>query len=294
MANDGDGTVPSRIVREAEAALPGYLRRERYTSAERMGALTELSAEYSTTLETVLASLRSPNLDDRAARQQATVLAAEGLVHLRTASDHARTIDEEPVTTAFERLRDDLRPLMRFRDIDVQFVEPPVDGRPLPGEVAHGARAVVRGAILAMIDDATVSRVRTQWDCDGTNLLIDMRDDGDGSTTHRSSQLRLIEDRVVALRGRISVDATDGWGTEMSIAIPLDPPQARGSAPPGWSLGAREGEVLALLADGSRNRDIAETLSISENTVKFHVANLYRKLGVSSRAEATALYLSTT
>ncbi|MGO1746525.1 MAG: LuxR C-terminal-related transcriptional regulator, partial [Microbacterium gubbeenense] len=118
------------------------------------------------------------------------------------------------------------------------------------------------------------------------------RDDGDGSLTHRSSQLRLIEERVHALRGRISVDATEGWGTEMTIAVPLDPPQVRGSAPSGWSLGAREGEVLALLADGSRNRDIAEALSISENTVKFHVANVYRKLGVSNRSEATALYLS--
>ncbi|MGO1466146.1 LuxR C-terminal-related transcriptional regulator [Microbacterium gubbeenense] len=293
MTSDGYVSVPPQIVREvAEAASPGYLRRERFTSGERLGALTELSAEYSTTLETVLASLRSPNLDDRAARQQATAIAAEGLVHLRTASDHARTLDEEPVTTAFERLRDDLRPLMRFRDIDVQFIEPPVDGRPLPSEVAYGARAVVRGAILAMIDDATVSRVRTQWDCDGTNLLIGVRDDGDGSLTHRSSQLRLIEERVHALRGRISVDATEGWGTEMTIAVPLDPPQVRGSAPSGWSLGAREGEVLALLADGSRNRDIAEALSISENTVKFHVANVYRKLGVSNRSEATALYLS--
>ncbi|MGO3705940.1 MAG: hypothetical protein ACTJG3_10805, partial [Microbacterium gubbeenense] len=62
MTNDGDSAVRSRIVRDvAEAASPGYLRRERYTSAERMEALVELSAEYSTTLETVLASLRSPN-----------------------------------------------------------------------------------------------------------------------------------------------------------------------------------------------------------------------------------------
>lgn len=79
------------------------------------------------------------------------------------------------MTTAFERLRDDLNPLLRYRDIDVQFVEPPVDGRPLPSEVAHGARAVVRGSILVMIDDPSVSRVRAQWDCDGTNLIIGLR-----------------------------------------------------------------------------------------------------------------------
>lgn len=78
----------------------------------------------------------------------------------------------------------------------------------------------------------------------------------------------------------------------MSFVIPLDPPHARGMTPAAWSLGAREEDVLAQLAGGARNREIASALGISENTVKFHVANLYRKLGVSSRAEATALYLS--
>ena len=107
-------------------------------------------------------------------------------MHLRTASDRVRTFTEEPVTTAFERLRDDLRPLVRYRDIDVQFVEPPVDGRALPSEIAHGARAVVRGSILALVDRHDVSRVRVQWDCDGTNLLINVRDDGPGTSPTRA------------------------------------------------------------------------------------------------------------
>lgn len=196
------------------------------------------------------------------------------------------------MTTAFERLRDDLNPLLRYRDIDVQFVEPPVDGRPLPSEVAHGARAVVRGAILVMIDDPSVSRVRAQWDCDGTNLIIGLRDDGRGELSGESSRMRLVADRVHALRGRMSIEPVPAWGTEMSFVIPLDPPHARGMTPAAWSLGAREEGVLAQLAGGARNREIASALGISENTVKFHVANLYRKLGVSSRAEATALYLS--
>jgi DNA-binding NarL/FixJ family response regulator len=51
-------------------------------------------------------------------------------------------------------------------------------------------------------------------------------------------------------------------------------------------LTAREREVLDWLALGLSNRAIAERLGISEHTVKFHVASLYGKLGVSSRAEA--------
>jgi DNA-binding CsgD family transcriptional regulator len=51
-------------------------------------------------------------------------------------------------------------------------------------------------------------------------------------------------------------------------------------------LTPREADVLRLLADGLSNREMAASLGISENTVKFHVASLYSKLGVQSRAEA--------
>jgi len=284
--------VALRVQELADAAPPDYLQLARATSSVRMEALAELADEYSTTLESVLAALRSSTLDDRTARRTATQIAAEGMVHLRTASDRVRTFTEEPVTTAFERLRDDLRPLVRYRDIDVQFVEPPVDGRALPSEIAHGARAVVRGSILALVDRHDVSRVRVQWDCDGTNLLINVRDDGPGDLSDESVQLRLVRQRVLALGGRLSFEATPGWGTEMSVVMPLDPPTALASAPPAWDLGPREAEVLGLLIAGQRNREIATNLGISENTVKFHVAKIFRKLGVASRAEATAVVLA--
>ncbi|HXH21411.1 MAG TPA: LuxR C-terminal-related transcriptional regulator [Dehalococcoidia bacterium] len=51
-------------------------------------------------------------------------------------------------------------------------------------------------------------------------------------------------------------------------------------------LSPRELEVLTLVAKGMSNRRIAETLVVSENTAKFHVASLLNKLGASTRAEA--------
>jgi DNA-binding NarL/FixJ family response regulator len=51
---------------------------------------------------------------------------------------------------------------------------------------------------------------------------------------------------------------------------------------------ARELEVLGLVARGRTNREIAAELSISEHTVRRHLQNLFRRLGVSSRAAATA------
>lgn len=59
--------------------------------------------------------------------------------------------------------------------------------------------------------------------------------------------------------------------------------QGRGSYE---SLTAREREVLALLARGLRNKEIASRLYVSERTVNFHLANIYQKLNVSGRTEA--------
>lgn len=51
-------------------------------------------------------------------------------------------------------------------------------------------------------------------------------------------------------------------------------------------LTPRELDVLALLADGLANKQMARALEISEHTVKFHIASIYAKLGVNNRAEA--------
>jgi len=63
----------------------------------------------------------------------------------------------------------------------------------------------------------------------------------------------------------------------------------RGAGPPiPGGLSSREAEVLRLVAGGRTNRQIAETLGISERTVDRHVSNIYTKLDVSSRAAATS------
>jgi two-component system, NarL family, response regulator LiaR len=58
---------------------------------------------------------------------------------------------------------------------------------------------------------------------------------------------------------------------------------------PAERLTGREQEVLTLLARGLTNRQIADTLAISEKTVSVHVSNLLGKLGLASRTQA-ALY----
>lgn len=56
-------------------------------------------------------------------------------------------------------------------------------------------------------------------------------------------------------------------------------------------LTERERRVVALLAEGRSNREIAEILTLSVETVKSHVVRILRKLGAANRAEAVALYM---
>jgi len=59
--------------------------------------------------------------------------------------------------------------------------------------------------------------------------------------------------------------------------------------PPLHILSKRENQVLQLLAAGKRNCDIAETLYISEKTVKIHVSNILKKLHVTDRTQAAVV-----
>lgn len=65
--------------------------------------------------------------------------------------------------------------------------------------------------------------------------------------------------------------------------------QTRRPTPSQFNLSERELDVLAGIVEGLTNRQIAERLSISRSTVKFHVSSILAKLGVASRTEAVAL-----
>ena len=68
------------------------------------------------------------------------------------------------------------------------------------------------------------------------------------------------------------------------LAQTVAQPQIRGE-----QLTDRERDVLKCMVDGLNNNEIADKLVISLGTVKFHISNIFRKLGVDSRVEAVKL-----
>jgi DNA-binding NarL/FixJ family response regulator len=89
--------------------------------------------------------------------------------------------------------------------------------------------------------------------------------------------------QVVAALGR-----NDATARQARAAHQMSEPDAAGSGAAASVLTPRELEVLKLVAQGLSNPDIAQRLVLSAHTVRRHLANILRKLGLSSRAAAAA------
>ncbi|MCP2245055.1 helix-turn-helix transcriptional regulator [Lentzea aerocolonigenes] len=273
-------------------AVPATLAVSRAAAAARATTISDLGDAYGTALTSLLGVLRDRTVDDATARSRAVDLAVTALVDLRSRAELERALTEERTGDAFDRLAESLRRALRGRGVRLDLGTPGAEegaDRALPTEVASTASAVVRSAVHAMIDDQRdVHRVHIGWKVAATVLRATVRDDGPGTLSCGSLDRRRVAERLAPLGGRAEVDAVPGWGTTVTVEIPLGAPE-NPREDPLTVLGARELEVLGRLARGRRNREIAADLHISESTVKFHVAKILEKLGVGSRGEAAAL-----
>ena len=97
------------------------------------------------------------------------------------------------------------------------------------------------------------------------------------------------EVRLDAARREVAWEEGRAMSIEDAIAYALEPATPRavlGEVQD--ALSPREREVLALLARGQSNRQIAEQLFVTEHTAKYHVASLFNKLGATNRTEAVS------
>jgi DNA-binding NarL/FixJ family response regulator len=124
---------------------------------------------------------------------------------------------------------------------------------------------------------------------DDHSVMQALRAGACGYLTKDATSEQIREALVAAVRGEAAIDPAVQHHLVRSIArgTPREwtpPDQSR--LPD--SLTRREAEVLALIADGLSNAEIAERLTVSEATVKSHINHLYFKTGVRDRAQAVA------
>jgi DNA-binding NarL/FixJ family response regulator len=195
--------------------------------------------------------------------------------------------DDHPV------VRQGLRVLLSLED-DIEVV----------GEVGDGAEAVELAA--ALVPDVILLDLKLPV-LDGLGVLAELRDRGLPSHTLVLTSVADQASVTVAMRAGAAgflykdvdpdalvraVRAVHDGNTVLApeAAGSLVRSRARSAAVAGLdALTAREREVLAQVAEGRSNREIARRLHMSEKTVKTHVSSVLAKLGVADRTQA-ALY----
>ena len=194
-------------------------------------------------------------------------------IRVLVVDDHGLMV--EAVRLALEREEDieivgearrggDVLPEVARRQPDVVLLDirmPDIDGLEVL-EQLHESYPGVKVVMLSAIEDADVAREALRR---GATAYVDKRTD---------------PATLASILRRIATGESAG----RAAGAPAPP----GEAPPlgGVRLTQREREIIARVAAGCSNAEIGRDLFLSEQTVKYHLTNVYRKLGVDGRAGA--------
>ncbi len=147
--------------------------------------------------------------------------------------------------------------------------------------------AQARGAIALAANDPRAALAQLREACEGWQALEARYDAARVRTLLGSACRALGDEEGAALELSAARSVFQELGAQWDLAR-VDGLIARAATRNVHGLTPREREVLALVATGRTNKAVAQRLFISEKTVARHVANIFRKLDVSSRAAATA------
>lgn len=204
--------------------------------------------------------------------------------------------DDHPI------VRDGLRKLLSLED-DIDVVGEASDGRQVLEQVMHLRPDIVLldlrmpnmdglATLQALQDNAKKVRVIILTASEDKNEYVQAMKLGCSGIVLKQTAPELIVKSIRKVHsGEIWLDSHTTAAVMRQFAAPEEmlPP---GSSPKGRErspLSQREREIVSLVAQGYKNREMAEKMFISEQTVKNHLHNIFDKLGVSDRLEL-ALY----
>lgn len=198
-------------------------------------------------------------------------------IRIILADDHALVmeglrslIDRQPDMRVVAAVQsgDELLAWLQLHEVDVAVVDVqmPFGGLQALAEIRR-SEVPVRVLLLTAFADGESIQAALQYGAEGFALKTE-------SPTQTIEAIRQVA------QGRLVFPRTaQRWMTHY-----------RSPGPGGPELSQRELEVLQKLARGLPNAEIAGELIVSENTIRFHLKNIYEKLGVTNRTEAVAWY----
>ena len=208
-----------------------------------------------------------------------------GPLRIVLADDHALVteglrslIDQQPDMVVIDVVNDGDQLLTLWAER--QSCHERIDGVVLDLQMPHSGFEVL-AALQKRREDGPRILVLTAF-ADGETIQSVMQLGADGFALKTESPTQTLEAIRQVAEGRLVFPrAARRWMTSGKLSEVQDAKSI---------LSPRERDVLAALAQGKANSDIAEMLVVSENTVRFHLKNIYQKLYVNNRTEATAWY----
>lgn len=203
--------------------------------------------------------------------------------------------DDHPI------VRDGLKKLLSFEE-DIEVVGDAADGRELLEKVEQLRPDVILldlrmpnldglGALQSLPHTWPKAKVIILTASEDKNEFVQAMKLGCSGIVLKQTASELIVKSIRKVHaGEIWLDSHTTAAVMRQFASPADaPPPPAGKARERSPLSAREKEIVALVAQGYKNKEMAEKMFISEQTVKNHLHNIFDKLGVSDRLEL-ALY----
>ena len=177
-------------------------------------------------------------------------------------------------------------------DLGSSMVPDALVKRSLPAEITTAIYRILKEVLTNIYKHSEATQVKIHLLVNPEALYLFVEDNGKGFDPRDNTTgfgLHGMRERAVALAGQFNITSQPGAGCQVTVLLTPTPVVPTTLPPELAELTPREREVLRLIAVGASNREIVESLYISERTVKNHITTILSRLNLRDRTQAALL-----